>query len=181
MRMTSKEECRQWAIEVLCEPSAIILETQTTGLSRDAQVIQICIIDTSGKVLFDSYIQPTIAVTPEAFRVHCISMDILQFAPRFDSIRSELEYITSRSIVLSYNHYFEERVMSVPCRSRASVKDYYASFINNWSDAYGNDKWRSLSDKYHSALEDCQETLDRLKEMALWKPAMPVIRLSSCA
>lgn len=118
--MTSKEECRQWAIEVLCEPSAIILETQTTGLSRDAQVIQICIIDTSGKVLFDSYIQPTIAVTPEAFRVHCISMDILQFAPRFDSIRSELEYITSRSIVLSYNHYFEERVMSVPCRSRGN-------------------------------------------------------------
>ena len=168
MHMITKEECEQWAIGTLHDPCTVILETETTGLSKDAQVIEIGVIDTSGEVLFDSYIQPTIAVTPEAFNVHCISNDILQFAPSFGFIYPKLEFITKNKTIISYNHLFEERVLSLPCLSRSSVRDYYSAFIGNWSDTYGNNKWRSLSGKYHTALEDCYETLSRLKEMSIW-------------
>jgi DNA polymerase III epsilon subunit-like protein len=66
----ARAEAIAWAQAALVDNRAVILDTETTGLDNQAQVIEIAVIDLVGITLFDTLIRPTIPVSSEATAVH---------------------------------------------------------------------------------------------------------------
>ena len=44
----------------------VFLDTETTGLDDDAELVEIAVVDATGAVLFESYCRPTVPVDPGA-------------------------------------------------------------------------------------------------------------------
>lgn len=54
----------------------VILDTETTGLTLRDQIIEICVIDLTGKILLNSLVKPTINIPAEAASIHGITMKL---------------------------------------------------------------------------------------------------------
>lgn len=92
-------------------PEYVFLDTETTGLGDEAQLVEIAIVDAAGVVLFESYCSPTVAVEAEAQAVHGIGQVTLADAPSWpeiaETVRSALE---GRTVVI-FNAAFDTRIL----------------------------------------------------------------------
>ncbi len=71
-----KASASQWARDLLARPahSWVLLDTETTGLGDQAEVVQIGVINGAGKVLVDNrLVKPTLPIDPGAEAIHHIS------------------------------------------------------------------------------------------------------------
>jgi hypothetical protein len=65
--INSYDEIIKWSVTLLEEGDALIVDTETTGLSIKDEVIQIAIIDLDGKVLLNTLLKPTVSISTEAY------------------------------------------------------------------------------------------------------------------
>lgn len=98
-------------LERLALPDALILDTETTGLGSDAQVIEIAILDLTGCVLLDTLVRPTIPVPLDATVVHGLDDDALDGAPAFPDVWPQLADLLTGRLVLAYNADFDRRLL----------------------------------------------------------------------
>jgi len=71
----------QWAQTILAhKPDALIIDTETTGLDDQAQIVQIGVIDLAGNVLLDALVRPSIPIPPAAVAVHHIGDEAVMHA-----------------------------------------------------------------------------------------------------
>lgn len=96
---------------LLANPNIIIIDTETTGLKGDAQIIEIVAIDRDGNTLFDTLVKPTIPIPPEASLIHGITDDQVADAPPFDLIWPSLKTVLDGKRILSYNIAFDMRML----------------------------------------------------------------------
>lgn len=54
-----RDEVIDWAQAVISNPSVVFLDTETTGLDGNAEIIDIALVDRDGAVLLDTLIRPT--------------------------------------------------------------------------------------------------------------------------
>jgi DNA polymerase-3 subunit epsilon len=71
------ELARYWLSE-----NAIIIDTETTGLESNDEVIEISLLDCQGNVLLDTLVKPLGRISREAARIHGIQNSDLGNAPR---------------------------------------------------------------------------------------------------
>lgn len=100
----------QPALQVL-RAKPVFLDTETTGLSGQDQVIEVAVIDHDGTVLLNELIQPTVAISPHASRVHRLTAAHLRGAPSFAVVWQTLAVILARRPVVIYNHTFDMRLL----------------------------------------------------------------------
>lgn len=97
-----------WAKLVLDTPGAVILDSETTGLYDEAQIVQLAIIDTQGQTLFDSLLRPSVEIESGAAAVHGLTMDALANAPTIADIWPEVRSILDRAErIVVYNAEFD--------------------------------------------------------------------------
>lgn len=66
---------KRWARDLLNRTDVLILDTETTGLGHTAELVELAIVDTTGKVLFDELVKPAVEgpaqdeVLAEAFEI----------------------------------------------------------------------------------------------------------------
>jgi len=107
---------RKAIADLLQRRDVVILDTETTG-HRQAEVIELSIIDTRGKVLFDQLIKPRrMLMNKYAYRVHGISLDMLADKPTLPEVLDELSSVLDDSMVLAWNAPFDHLMIQ---RSRA--------------------------------------------------------------
>lgn len=175
---------RAWARWILSRPIAI-LDSETTGLDYDSEIIEIAAIDREGKILLDSYVRPTIPVPFDSTCIHGITDQMVSDAPEWVHIAPIVLNIFRDYQVLIYNagydiprieymnklHKVEHGQLNADC-----VMLNYAPVYGNWSDYFNSYKWARLDaavpDEFdnpcpaHSALGDCLATLAVLYDMA---------------
>ncbi len=89
--------------ELLDRSDVLILDTETTG-HRHAEIIELSLMDTNGKVLFDRLIRPRrMHMNRYAYRVHGISLDALADEPTLPELLPELDAILENRLVLAWN------------------------------------------------------------------------------
>lgn len=94
--------------ELLTDGGAVILDTETTGL-KQAEVIEISIVNMAGEVLMDRLIRPRrMEMNPYAFRVHGITLDELADQPTLPELLDELSPILRGNLVLAWNASFDK-------------------------------------------------------------------------
>lgn len=167
----------KWAKEILENPSNyVILDTETTGLDSEAEVVQIGVINIGGEILLDSLIRPTIPIPKEASAIHGITDDMVALAPTFWDIYPKIEETLRWKDIVIYNAEFDRRILNYCCeksnrfhlslrkRSHCAM-EIYAKYYGEWSSYWEDYKWQPL-DGGHNAIADCLACLDLIKRMA---------------
>ncbi len=86
----------------------IFLDTETTGLSagRD-RIVELAIVAADGRPLFDSLLDPGIAIPPDATRIHGIDNARVYGMPSFEDVWPQVRTIVAGSTVVIYNAAFD--------------------------------------------------------------------------
>jgi len=89
----------------------VIIDTETTGLRARDEIIELAAVTSDGTVLFESRVWPRSGVVPrEATRVHGLSIEDLEGAPRWPEVLDTLHAAVSGHRLLAWNAPFDERL-----------------------------------------------------------------------
>jgi DNA polymerase III epsilon subunit-like protein len=97
----------------------VFLDTETTGLDDDAQLVEIAVVDQGGAVLFESYCRPTVPVEPEAQAVHGIGPKQLAGAPAWPEIADQVRGALEGRTVVIFNADFDTRILQQTATAHA--------------------------------------------------------------
>src|SRR5579864_7956354 len=89
----------------------LVLDTETTGLQRPAEVCQIAVIDAYGSVLLDTLVKPIRPIPAEVTRVHGITNAHVADAPAWTTIAPRLEELIRGHDVIVYNVDFDRNII----------------------------------------------------------------------
>lgn len=89
----------------------VYLDTETTGLNKTDEIVEISVIDYDGAPLFESLVKPTQPIPPEASRIHHITSEMVRFASPWPLVWPQLKPIVTGRIIGIYNADFDLRMM----------------------------------------------------------------------
>lgn len=178
--MNDRDAARDWARTLLARSDWCILDTETTGLRSDAEIVQIAIISPNGQVLLDTLIKPVRPIPWDATAIHHITNEMVVDAPTFLDIAPQLRELIGGTTVLIYNADFDERMLQQSALARdwrdydlpifgadyRDVMEPYSAWVGEWNRRFGGYKWQKLPGGDHSALGDARATLEVIKRMA---------------
>lgn len=176
----ARAEAASWARLLLARSDTVILDTETTDLSSDAEIVQIAIIDLAGTVLLDSLVRPTQPIPARATAIHGITDRAVAAAPTFAELAPRLRELLAGKTVVAYNAGFDERMLEQSARAHQlpiipqllgiaefeDVMEPYSAYVGDWSTWHGNWRWQRLPGGDHSALGDARATLRVIRRMA---------------
>ena len=84
-----------------------VLDTETTGLDDNDQIIEIAVCDASGRVCYEQRISPSVPINPKAEEIHGISLDDLAECPKWPEIVDDLKTLLTGQTVVIYNSDFD--------------------------------------------------------------------------
>ena len=105
-RWTAIKKAKAW-----WERRPVYLDTETTGLGADAEVIEIGIVDADGRPLVNTLIRPLRPVPVDATNVHGLSTAMLQGAPSWPEVWPQIQAALAGRLVLIYNADYDVRLM----------------------------------------------------------------------
>lgn len=150
----------------------VILDTETTGLTLRDQIIEISVIDLTGKILLNSLVKPTIIIPAEATSIHGITNEMVQGAPSWTTIYKELREVTVGKTILIYNAEFDLGMIENNCiANNVEFKDFKSTCVMKmYADYLDSKRWISLSDATkltikHRAAADCFAVLELLQQL----------------
>lgn len=189
-----RAEASAWAAEVLADPSAVVLDTETTGL-HGAYMVEIAVVAVDGTVLLDTLVDPGMPIPAEATAIHGITDEMVAGQPRFADVLPALTAALIGRRVVIYNASFDRGIvraelerhyravepetsplewvdhpsaswwMSWLMRRTECAMEQCAAWVGDWSDYWGNYRWMPLGGG-HRAQRDCTAVVDVLTRMA---------------
>lgn len=164
----------------------IYLDTETTGLNKNAEVVEISIIDSSGKILLDTLVKPAKPIPREAIDIHGITNEMVENAPAWAEIHDDFLKVIKDRTLLIYNADYDKRVIlqssgldrfDSQCSRIGCVMKLFAAYYGEWNHYLEDWKYQKLTaaadymgvkveGQAHRALADCRMTLGILKTMA---------------
>ncbi len=165
----------------------LYLDTETTGVHNQAEVIEVGIIDDDGKVLYDQLVHPRGKMDPASLRVHGLTLEMLANEPTWDKVGPQVEALLVGRKVIGYNIEFDLRVMkhshtlswmrwTLPETNFIDIMGLYAQFNNDWDMDNRTCRIQSLEmagrqcnislQNTHHAVDDCLLTRALLHHIA---------------
>jgi DNA polymerase III epsilon subunit-like protein len=145
-------------LDRLYESNAVIVDLETTGLTRHDEAIEIGAISLEGDVLFHEYLQPRFARRNRAATANRLRS--------FPEVSDGLAEILSHKTAIAYNADFDVRLLGqtaavwgVPFPKIRSV-----CAMKMRMEFYGDRKWKKLGGP-HDAIGDCRKLLELLERM----------------
>jgi len=180
-RCHDEQSASRWAQMALGDRRTVILDTETTGLEYDDQIVEIAIVSTQGEVLLNTLVRPTRPIQLEAAEIHGITDAEVRNAPLWPEVWEQvLAIFRNARVVIIWNIDFDDRLMAQSCEAyginyhddmanlpgaalACAMRKHAAWFGEPHRD--GGYRWHSLNGG-HRALGDCLAVIERLKEMA---------------
>ena len=98
---------------LLGREDVLILDTETTGMGKGAEVIEVAVVNTRGETLLDTLVKPQSSrMNPHAQRVHGITSQMLSSAPSWAEVLPELSELADRRTVLAWNAPFDRGMLA---------------------------------------------------------------------
>jgi DNA polymerase-3 subunit epsilon len=155
----SREHDRRAAIaqaQIELNKRPVYLDTETTGLKPTDQIVEICLLDADGTVLFESLVKPTTKIPADALRVHHITDAMVAAAPTWRELWPQLEPILAQRRIAIYNAEYDLRLMQQSHRAHGltwatpvssfCIMKLYAQFRGEWNPRARSYRWHSLDD-----------------------------------
>ncbi|QXO42225.1 3'-5' exonuclease [Morganella morganii] len=114
MSKKSQSEARCMAQALLSE-NIVFLDTETTGLGTDDEIIEISIIGKHGEILLDTLIKPVRSIPESASRIHNITDWDVRGSPAWPEIYQDYRDAVKNKTVIIYNRRFDNRLLRQTC------------------------------------------------------------------
>jgi DNA polymerase III subunit epsilon len=157
MNTTGTPSLRARSIQMACtviDQNPVFLDTETTGLKGDDEIIEISIIDNDGTTLFDSLIRPVKPIPPDATAIHGISNADVKTARQWPVVWPEIRAVLFSRLIVIYNQEFDLRMMQqthaayrMPWKERFNTFDLmklYAEYRAEWDPRRRAYRYQSL-------------------------------------
>jgi DNA polymerase III subunit epsilon len=120
----------------------VYIDTETTGLDKEAEIVEVSIIDFDGKCLFSSLVKPSRPIPIEVQKIHHISDHDVANSPAWPILWPRIRsYLFGRPIA-AYNASFDYRMMQqshsryrIPWRENLNMVDIlplYSDYRGVW-------------------------------------------------
>lgn len=166
-------EARSW---IALGDDAVILDTETTGLESDAEVVQVSVIGLDGRTMCNCLVKPVERIPEVVINIHGITNEMVEDASTFEDIYPGLAGVLAGKSVIVYNADFDRRLLEqsgrryglpvLPAKEWICAMYGYAKYYGEWSEYHGSYRWQRLPSGDHSARGDCIATLDLINRMA---------------
>ena len=161
----------------------LFIDTETTGLSVDDEVIELAVCDIDGFIIVDTLIYAEQAIHPKAKRVHGISEEDIQNKPKLSEFTDDLKRLFKDRELMIYNADFDIDMLNRSCKEKVSkdaksiecVMLQYAEYVGEWLDYVNDYRWHSLDQACrnleikrvgsHRALNDVMATIKVYKKI----------------
>lgn len=174
--ITTKMKC----LQPVKKSKIICLDVETTGLDYGYdEILQISILDGTGRILMNEYIQPRSRTEwPIAEEIHHISPEMLKDCESLQTFMPSIQkIIDSADLIVGYNVVFDLMFLTIAGLSLpdqviiSDVMQDFAPICGDWNDYFGDYTWKSLStcasyfdyqiseNDYHNSLTDAKVTL----------------------
>jgi DNA polymerase III subunit epsilon len=150
---------RQQAIQVARQVIAqnpVYLDTETTGLDKSDEIVEITIIDNTGEVLLNSLVRPSQPIPQSAVNIHGITNEMVQKSLAWPILWQQIRPILINKTIVAYNSDFDQRLMQQsharyqqPWRDRLVFFDLlklYGQFRGEWDSYRRSWKYFKLED-----------------------------------
>ena len=169
------------------DPRLVLLDTETTGLREDDEILEVAAVAGDGTVLVDTYVKPARkAAWPEAQAVNGISPAMVATAPGWGQVWPGLAEALTGKLLVIYNADYDLRMLaqasaaagvahSEPWAGTGCAMLAGAVFVGDWRDDRQSWRWQKLGALAqrlglpatpHRALGDTLGTLAILRELA---------------
>ena len=159
----------------------VYVDTETSGLDWNDEIIEIAVISESGEVLMNNLVKPTsrVVISKEATSVHGITHRMLKNAATWEELYPEFIRHLGDKVVRTYNAEFDKRLIMQTCKAWELPKPKneflcimkaYATHAGHYKNKARHYKWWKLETitgriytdcrvkgKRHRALTDCKE------------------------
>ncbi|PHM73003.1 3'-5' exonuclease [Xenorhabdus sp. KJ12.1] len=196
--MRNRQQAQRIAEQILKE-DIVVLDTETTGLKNDDEVVEISIINADGDILLDTLIKPQKQIPADAIKIHGITNEDVQHAPTWSDIYKKYREVVKGKTVIIYNKSYDTKIIRQTCKKyelpTPRIKSecamlLYAEYHGEIKERTGDYKWHKLTDairynkieisgEAHRALTDAKMTLELMKRMAYGDPNAPIYSLRS--
>jgi DNA polymerase-3 subunit epsilon len=117
--------------EMIDEGNFVVLDTETTGLGDNAEMVDLAIVAPTGEVLFDQLIKPSISIENGAAQAHGISNEMVQGAISWKDIQPTIFEMIRGVNVVTYGATFDRRIFHQSDRGNGLPQIDYCQF-SNW-------------------------------------------------
>ncbi len=180
-----REETIRWARDLTRHPF-YVLDTETTGLGAEGEIVQIAVVDREGAAVLETLVRPRRPIPAGAIAVHGITPADVMDAPTLRDVYITLSVQLAGAVVVAYNADFDQRLLAQSCRAHGlptvrpsrwcCAMKAYARYYGQRSARRKGYVWQSLAKACaqqqivvqgaHSALGDALMTLALIRKMA---------------
>lgn len=149
-----------WAKAVTSFTDVLFLDTETTGLGKTAEIVDLSIVGLDGTVVFNQLVKPARPIPIDAMLIHGITNEHVDDAPAWCDVLEMVRPILHGRLVIAYNSSFD-RGMIEQCTSAARrelpamewhcAMRAYAAYRKDPRLPSAGYRWRPL----HEAAESC--------------------------
>jgi DNA polymerase-3 subunit epsilon len=108
-----------WAAETVANERVVYLDTETTGLGAEDEIVDLAVVGAGGETLLETLVRPARSIPPGASAVHGLTDDDVLFAPPWELVYPHLVEVLLGRVVVVYNADFDRRLVGQSClRSR---------------------------------------------------------------
>jgi len=138
----------------------VILDTETTGLGNDAEIVELGILSVTGEILYDGLIKPTKRIPQDAIAIHGIKNEDVKNSPSWFDVFEDVNKILEGKTILAYNSKFDIRMIYQTNKLfNLFIKDLDHECVYELMTEYNgySSKLESFSEtvQSHRAVDDC--------------------------
>ena len=165
--------------ELVEREDVFILDTETTGFGERAEIIEIAMIDTTGKERFQSLCKPQRSIPKSATKVNKITDRMVADAKTWADIHGTVKNLFKQAdFVLAWNAEFDKRMLwqtadryGLAWENKYQLHDLLSDYRKLRPDRLGHSLKEACShegvprdeNKAHRALDDCNSVLDMMR------------------
>lgn len=110
--MTEQQFVACTAAMAWLDDDCLTLDTETTGLGEDAEIVEITVIDHEGQPLMNTLVKPARGSIPdEVINIHGITNEMVAAAPLWADINDEFMRLIAGRTVVMYNAAYDSRLI----------------------------------------------------------------------
>jgi DNA polymerase III epsilon subunit-like protein len=180
-RSRVKKQAQEWLAR-----DPLILDTETTGLRDDDEIVSVGLIDREGNEVYHSLVRPTKRIPPDATAIHGITDADVRDAPTGGEVITQLTPLLLGRPICIYNADFEKRMLwqtanawkvPAPTFEPLCIMKLFSEYAGAWHETFNGWRWWKLPDALavcglqprpaHEAVADARASLDLLDHVAI--------------
>ena len=151
----AKESAVKMAAQKIAE-KPVYIDTETTGLEKTDEIIEISIVDYDGSLLYTSLVKPSRPIPIESQRIHGITNEMVASSPSWPILWPTVRTHLYGRLIAAYNAPFDLRMMEqsharyrLPWREKLNALDVlplFSYFRGVWNPMRNSMKYFKLDE-----------------------------------